>query len=204
MKIKSYTKIVNAGKLWKEISAVFSDLIDIHTFVEGGTEKVHVEFSLDKNGAEEASLDSLVTAHVPVDLDDLKKAKNSLIDEHTKNLIYVGYVHDNNVFSLSIQAQRNWIAIVASFESNISVTRKSAPSITFEQAYDAVEAALYPLAVSTLDDLEYVFSTHADYMTFYNAAYNCAKSHYMSGRALKSQVNSAPDAATLNAIIDNR
>lgn len=204
MKNKEYTKTVNSGKLWQEIIAVFSDLIDVHTFRENDDEKVYVEFENDKDGAEEATLDSLVIAHVPVDLEDLKKSKNALIDERTRQLIYEGYVHDNNTFSLSAHAQRNWIATASSFESNLSVVRKGTPSLTFEQAYDAVETSLYPLAVSTLDDLEYVFNSYAEYITFYNAAYAFANNHYMTGRALKDQVNNAVDEATLNAIVDNR
>jgi hypothetical protein len=204
MKNKEYTKAVNSGKLWQEIIAVFSDLIDVHTFREGNVEKVYIEFENDKDGAEEATLDSLVISHTPIDLEDLKKSKNALIDERTKQLIYEGYVHDNNTFSLSMHAQRNWIAIASSFEANLSVVRKGTPSLTFEQAYDAVEASLYPLAVSTHDDLEYVFDSYDEYITFYNAAYAHANNHYMTGRELKDQVNNAVDEATLNAIVDTR
>lgn len=201
---KDYQKIVNSGKLYDEVVVVFPDLVDIHTYTQNSLDWFHIEFENNKDGAEWATIDSLVSSHLPIELDDLKRAKNALIDEKTMSLIFAGYTYDNHTFSLSIHAQRNWIAISTSFEANLSIARKADPLLTQEQAYDAVEASLYPLDVSTLGDLEYTFNTYSDFITFFNGAYTFANGHYMSGRALKNQVNNAVDEAALNLIVDNR
>lgn len=201
---KTYSKIVDAGKLWDELEIVFPDLNDVHTFIDNGTDKVQVTFDNSKDGAEQAIIDSIVTAHVPVDLEDLKKKKNALIDEKTKELIYAGFAYDNNVFSLSSNAQRNWLALNSVWSANFFVTQELNPTFTPAQVYDAVESSLYPSPVTTLDDLEYIFNTYAEYVTFFNAIFAFANGHYLSGRALKEQVNNAVDQAELNSIIDNR
>lgn len=137
-------------------------------------------------------------------LPTLKIQKNYEIDIRTQELIAEGVTFNTNLFSLSSNAQRNWIGIPTSFNGNMHVTRKGTPSLTHEQAYDAIQSSMFPLAVTTKDDLEYEFQTYSEFMDFYNTALTIVKTHYMSGRAYKEQINNATTVLELDAIVDTR
>jgi len=204
---KEYTQTVNPGKLAIEITAVYNDLASVNTYQISGIDRVNITFDSDKDAAQWLTVDSLLAAHVTVDLQDVKNTKNAAIDFRTNELFNAGFVHDSQIFSLSNNAQRNWIGISSVVNGNIFSALIGGTPTTFA-AYNgtlaAVEASFFPLQVSTIDDMEYEFTTYAEFISFFNAGFAIADAHYASGRALKVQVNAAVDEAAVDAIIDNR
>ena len=211
---KTYYKQVDAQKLSDSIKKVssLSDLKQISTrFVSNGYE-ADVEFHNDKDTNQWASCDQIVTNHELVSLQDLKNLKNAKIDARTVELMQEGSVFDNEVFSLSDSAQRNWIALSTFLMLNsiIDVINSSGaerPTSTEEllsHLKSTIDGLVTTLSVTTKDDGEYQFQTDIDYKNFFNTTIAAAKAHYDSGRALKIQVNAATDAAGVDAVIDNR
>lgn len=206
-KDKEYQKEVNSEKLHLEIAAVFSDIMEATKYSNGGVYYVHVLFENDKTSSEWLTIDGVVSAHELVSLQDLKNTKNAEIDSKTQALIREGFTFDNNTFSLSDHAQRNWVAIESILALNainqLLITNPS-DAAGIIATLNGTLASMFPLAVSTLDDKEYSFTSFADYVNFYSTGFSIANGHYMSGRALKDQVNQATDVAGINNVIDNR
>lgn len=129
----------------------------------------------------ESSLDSLISNHEPVSLDDYKETKNEQIDQRTGELIEQGADFDGAVFSLSNNAQRVWIGF-----------KLSANEHTF------------PVKISTIDSQRYEITdlTHLD--NFWLTVMGTVKAHYTSGGDLRDLVNLAIDKAGVDAVVDNR
>lgn len=113
-------------------------------------------------------------------LDDQKKERNRLIDRRTDELISLGFAFDGEQFSLSQNAQINWLAL------------------------KTVENLLtWPVSVSTLQSNQYMLEED-DLDGFLGAGSGTAKAHLDSGRALKVQINDATTQEELDAVVDNR
>lgn len=117
--------------------------------------------------------------HIPI----LKEERNTNIDEKTHELITNGFIYASNVFSLSPEAQINWIAL--------------------KQAVDSGLLTL-PVNITTKDDLEYTISDTADLINFYGTGLVTKKAHIDSGRDLKILINAAVDETSVNSIEDTR
>lgn len=116
-------------------------------------------------------------------LDDYKASRNRKIDSKTGELIDQGFEYDNVVFSLSQNAQRNWLAIyTASMDPNMP----------------------YPVVISTAVNEEYTLASPASISAFYWTGFAVLKGHYDSGRTLKIQANNATDHAGVDAVSDDR
>lgn len=128
----------------------------------------------------ETACDDLIANHDPEDLDDYKKKKHLQIDLKTMGLIDAGFTYDSQTFSLSTNAQLNWVGL-KSLESLMT----------------------WPVKVSTKDNGEYTL-LQANLDAFVQAGKDVLQGHLDSGRALKVQVNSAVDKAGVDAVVDNR
>ncbi|HSG29084.1 MAG TPA: hypothetical protein VLA34_11435, partial [Candidatus Krumholzibacterium sp.] len=104
-------------------------------------------------------------------LEVYKSIKNGAIDKRTQELIAEGFSFDGKTFSMSANAQRNWIAL-----------RANSDLLT------------WPVSITTIDDDEYSLSL-ANLPAFEGAGMAAGAGHYNSGRALKLQVNAATDKA---------
>ena len=212
-KKKTYYKQVNAQKLSDEIKQVtsLSDLKGITTRFIDPSYEVDVVFESDKDTNAWATCDQIVTSHEIVSLEDLKKLKNAKIDARTVELIECGVAFDGKIFSLSSNAQRNWIAIMTFFTTNpfvnaIKSTGADRPTTVEEllSHFDGTLGGMFPMTVTTKADGEYVFNDISTYIQFFNLAISTAQSYYDSGRLLKTQVNNAVDAAEIDSVIDDR
>jgi hypothetical protein len=130
--------------------------------------------------ASQSGLDAVVAAHSACTLDEYKAAKNATIDARTDAIIAGGFDFDGNNFSLSTEAQTNWIALAVF-------------SNTFQ----------WPVAVTTNDDREYLLSA-ANFPAFLYTGKTKVGDSIASGRALKLQVNAAITKAEVDAIVDPR
>jgi len=154
-----------------------------HTYIHDDTLEVHFD------GSEvQADIDATtawVNAYDSNDLDHQKVEKNAGIDLRTQELILGGAAYDGETFSLSANAQRNWIATFAA----ISI-------------YEATSA--WPVTVTTADDKAYDLVDAAAATNFAAAMLSAAAAPYNSGRDLKIAVNAATTQAELDAVVDNR
>lgn len=204
---KTYSKSINASRLYNDIIDVFQD---INKFTEQrDPDTITVGFTNAKSSAEWQTIDQIVTNHISVSLEDIKETKNKEIDERTQNLMDFGFSHETKIFSLSNNAQRNWIGIVTYLDIlyTEAIANSDPRPTTLSEEFaikDAVDSAVFPIGVSTKDDGEYDITDIADLKVFYQTGFGTANSHYMSGRALKQLVNDATDAEGVAAVVDNR
>jgi hypothetical protein len=165
----------NGSKLHKEIN----DSSYVQGFsgvkIGGGKIEVYGQAILDENG-----LDSLVSAHEAVSLQDYKNDKNSEIDSKTRELINNGFTYDSTLFSLSTQAQTNWLTLK-----------------TLEAMFT------WPVSISTMQNGEYQLAQE-NLIEFIGSGISAVASAYNSGRALKLEVNAASDKSGVDAVQDNR
>lgn len=171
-------KKVNQLKLLSEIKAASfsSKFYNLYTYGDD----VVFESSSDLTTAEESEFDTIINNHNIVDINQLKINKNLEIDKKTSDLISVGFTFNGNVFSMSSDAQRNWMGL-KQFSSSLS----------------------FPINVSTIDDGEYSLKL-SDLDTFVLTAIGTVQTHIDSGRALKVAVKNATTVAELDAIVDAR
>ena len=113
----------------------------------------------------------------------LKKEKCLMVDERTNELIEVGFVYNGNVFSLSDEAQMNWVAL------------KQADTLGF---------LTYPVGISTKDDREHILVDTVDLVAFYVVGLATIKAVIDSGRILKVLINDAVDEVVIDSIQDTR
>lgn len=130
--------------------------------------------------ADQAALDSIVHNHVAVSLDDNRNAKLEAIDNRTDEIIAGGFEFDSNYFSLSNEAQQNWIGM-AVFQAALS----------------------WPVTVTTRANIGYSLSL-LNLNAFIGAGMAVIKAAVDSGRALKIQCVNAQTQADLDAVVDNR
>lgn len=129
---------------------------------------------------DEAALDILVQNHEVETLAQLKSKKISEIDIKTGELISGGFTFDNEQFSLSLAAQKNWLGLKV-LESLVT----------------------WPVSVTTITDGEYSLS-QANLIPFMGTGQATLQANLNSGRALKIQINQAVDKEAVNAITDGR
>ena len=106
-----------------------------------------------------------------------------MVDKRTNELIDVGFVYNGNVFSLSAEAQMNWVAL------------KQADTLGF---------ITYPVGISTKDDREHILVDTVDLVAFYVVGLATIKTAIDSGRILKVLINDAVDEMAVASIQDTR
>lgn len=109
--------------------------------------------------------------------------KNLAIDNHTKELIELGFLFAGNQFSLSKEAQLNATGLKIAGDGLI---------IT------------YPLQITTLSDAGFDLVDLTSLNGWYMTGLGTKKARLDSGRALKLQCNACTTQAELDLIIDNR
>lgn len=109
------------------------------------------------------------------DVDSYKKHIIDLIDNHSQNKIFEGFIYDNKRFSLSLSAQINW--------SNLLFLPES----------------FFPVNLSTKDDDVYSL-TYVNVQDFYNAALNGKNTPLQEGNVLKQQVKNCTTKEELDLI----
>jgi hypothetical protein len=113
-------------------------------------------------------------------LDFYKNLKIAEIDERTVELIGLGFTFDSKHFSLSENAQTNWIGM------------------------KTMELLLtWPIEITTSGDESYSL-TLANLNSFSGTALGTKQAHLDSGRALKILALAATDEAGVDAVVDNR
>ena len=118
------------------------------------------------------------------DLDQLKECRFQEIDDKTGVLISNGFTYDGKVFSLSVNAQTNILALDNS---------RNEPEI------------VYPITYNTIDDLDsYSVPDAATIHAMYLTALATKKGIIDAGTTLKQSIRDAVDIAAVNAIEDNR
>ena len=122
----------------------------------------------------------------PYTLTEAKIKKINEIDSKTIILIQTGFLYNENNFSMSDAAQRNWIGIS---------TAKNAGMLS------------YPFPVSTVDEGTYYLQDSTDALNFLIAymTYQTDPTKPLgAGRILKAQVQAATTVAEVEAVVDNR
>lgn len=132
------------------------------------------------DGHNKSYVDAVVGAHIAVSLDDKKVAKKKAIDVKTQSIIRQGFDFDGNHFSLSPNAQLNWIGIVV-----------------------MQSAITWPLSITTDTDGDYDLA-HGNLPYFVGTAMTMVGNYLASGRALKVACNAATTQAELDAVVDDR
>lgn len=131
------------------------------------------------------AINKILTTYTSALFETLKNKKIEEIDAKTGKLIHQGATFDNRLFSLSDNAQRNWIATKASID-----------------VYTALNA--FPVPITTLDDDVYLLHNAQHIVQFTTTMLCAVANHYNSGRNLKIQVKAARNVAELAAIVDLR
>lgn len=122
----------------------------------------------------------------PVEALELAKQEKALaIDSKTEAMIESGFTYQDQVFSLSRQAQQNLAGLLTALAANFPVT--------------------WPKTWNTLDDkgtLE--VKDVSEFQAFYGAAMGTVEAYLNSGTALKDQVRAAKTVKEVKAVVDNR
>lgn len=118
-------------------------------------------------------------------LEEFKQKKIKAIDNRTQELIANGFLFDGHTFSLSLNAQSNFMGIKVATDGGL------------------LTEANYPYEITTLDDETYLLQW-SDKETFFGLVLGSVSTHLASGRALKSQVKQAVTQEQLDAVTDNR
>lgn len=116
-------------------------------------------------------------------LDEQKAERVNEIDLNTQRLIAEGFVHNDTLFSLSLNAQQNWTAM-----SVMLLTGK----LTF------------PNKITNKNDLPYYLQDAAEFITFTDKAVYAVQSQLEYGRQLKAAVLLATTQQELDAVVDPR
>ena len=167
---------LSSGKLDQEIAA--SGSVNSFAGVSREGDSFHI---LGDTFSDETALDTLVSNHVAISLDDYKAIKNSAIDQRTGELIGQGASFGGSVFSLSDNAQRVWMGL------------KIAESVQ-----------TFPVKISTKDSQRFEIDDLTELDNFWLTIMGTVKAHYTSGGDLRDSVNLATDEAGVDAVVDNR
>lgn len=108
-------------------------------------------------------------------LDEYKKHLIDLQDKKTENLILSGFTFDNNIFSLSINAQINWSNLLN------------------------IPQQMFPLNLSTKDDKIYVLNFN-NVQNFYFTALGKKSECLQLGNDIKKRINESLTFAQLDTI----
>lgn len=132
------------------------------------------------NASDQAALDLIVKNHVPKTLDDKKTEKKQAIDNRTDAIIAAGFEFDGNRFSLSTEAQTNWLGLLI-LQGMMS----------------------WPVGITNSDDNTYSLAL-ANLNAFIGTGMTVIATAVGTGRALKVACNAAADQAALDAVVDSR
>lgn len=140
---------------------------------------------------QEDTLTATIAAHKAVEdwpftLAEAKTLKIAAIDARTSELIMAGFPFDNNNFSMSEAAQRNWIGLLSAYNAGM---------ISF------------PFTISTVDEETYQLVNSTALLQFMGTfmVYQVSPSAPLgSGRILKAQVTACTTVAEVEAIVDPR
>lgn len=113
-------------------------------------------------------------------LESVRTKRIKEVDNHTQQLIGGGFLFDGKMFSLSANAQLNWVAMSSSSD-----------------------LLTWPVDITTIDDQEYSLSLAAS-PGFYLTALGTKQYYLDTGRALKIAMYAAVDTTELAAIVDPR
>lgn len=129
---------------------------------------------------DEAGLDNIIANHDAHPLAVCKSDRCAEVDLKTTTLIEAGFVYDSTTFSLSANAQLNWMALKTfedMFSWPVEISNKAGGG--------------YSLEKTVRDDFIYTGK-------------NVVQGHLDTGRHLKILISEAVDKAALNAVIDTR
>lgn len=129
---------------------------------------------------DEDALLAILAAHVPYPLSTAKSDKNASIDTRTRAIIAKGFPFDGQVFSLSSEAQTNWIGL-----------------------YIFRDLFTWPVRVTTRDDKQYSLELPA-VVPFVATGSGLVAEAIRSGRELKLRVNVAASIDEVDAVQDPR
>lgn len=129
---------------------------------------------------DQETLDAIVHAHVAISLDDNKAVRIIQIDKRTDAIIAAGFLYDGNTFSLSTQAQMNWMGL-----------------------YTLKDLQTWPIGVTTAANETYQLAL-LNLVAFIATGSQVIKNAVGSGRALKIAINAATTQEELDAIVDTR
>lgn len=134
------------------------------------------------------SLDATIHNHVAVSLDEKKIIKKKEIDAKTQALIRAGFDFDGNHFSLSPNAQLNWIGVLALRCFEILSSQQLLP---------------WPLPTTNEADGEYDLA-QGDVIAFIGTGMAIVNAQLIAGRDLKIACNNVSTQEELDAVVDNR
>ena len=163
-----------------ESTASFADVL---LGVSGDGEFISILTTRELNVLEKIESVEIAQSVTPSELDILKCLQLFKIDAKSQRLISNGFSHGGQMFSLSLNAQSNWNALL---------TIHLAGMLAF------------PHNVTTKDDHIYVIADAVELVAFIGAAMGTVESHLESGRALKTATNNATTVEQLIAVVDNR
>ena len=166
---------VNSSKLHEEIkiSNTINGFAGISTFQ--GNLKVIGDTLIDESG-----LDTIVQTHTPISLDEKKVQKCDAIDARTDAIIGEGFLFDGKQFSLSTEAQTNWLGMLV-LQSVLT----------------------WPFGITSQDEHTYLL-TQENLPLFVGTGMLVIKNAVDSGRALKSAAVDATTPEELDAVVDTR
>lgn len=166
---------VNTDKLRIEIALASCTSGVVNVMVQGDI----LSLSCDVITNQEA-LDAVVHAHVAVSLDDVKNTKRTAIDTKTNAIISTGFAFDGHTFSLSAEAQRNWLGVYALRDV-----------LTFPLNTTCQPFGIYSLTTENLTG-------------FITAAFSKVAYAITTGQVLKAQTAAAATQEELDAVVDTR
>jgi len=181
IELKKYSKDKEFNILKLENEIITSNCID--NFRNVGESGTHIYIYGD-SVLDESILDSIVSNHEYITLEEVKEIKYNEIDIKTQSIISEGFEFDNNIFSLSLAAQSNL--------TNIK---------TSKDTFSAMN--LFPLQMNTKDNKIYMLE-ESDVDAFWGAGLNKVKTAYTSGGDLKNQITNAINIQEVESVIDNR
>lgn len=151
-------------------------------FVTGFDGIIVIGDSLEIRGtvSNQSGLNALVHDHTPYSLPNEKALKVQAIDARTREIIAGGFAFDGHQFSLSTQAQTNWLGLI-SLQSMFS----------------------WPVSVTTNADTAYSLA-QANIGAFVGTGCGTIAAAIGSGRALKIAANAASNRTELEAVVDSR
>lgn len=130
---------------------------------------------LDQNG-----LDDLIRNHSVYSLVLAKAAKVLAIDTRTRAIIAGGFPFDGHQFSLSAQAQTNWLGL-----------------ISLQSLF------VWPMGITTNEDTTYLLA-QGSVTAFVATGCGVIAAAIGSGRAMKIAANAASTHEDLDAVVDSR
>lgn len=125
-------------------------------------------------------LDAVIHDHVAVSLADKKVTKVLAVDKRTRAIIAGGFAFDGQRFSLSQQAQTNWLGLAALHS-----------------------AFTWPMGITTNDDTSYSLELE-NLSAFIGSASAVIATAVGTGRALKISINTSTTQEELDAVVDSR